>query len=101
MKFSIFLNVYIFENLLILNALYQKYIANINSAFTKWCFALWFYNFIKKMVKKKKKEMIKTRRRKTKQYYHNTGDIISDSDICRWKRDSCSSEVKITRGSFD
>ena len=32
----------------------------------------------------------KTSRRKTKQCYHN--------NICRWKRDSFSSEVKILRG---
>ena len=39
--------VYIFEELLICNALYYKYIANIIfKQFTKWCFTLWFYNFI-------------------------------------------------------
>ena len=42
-----FLKVYIFEDLLILNALYYKYTANvIFKQFTKWCFKLWFYNFI-------------------------------------------------------
>ena len=37
-----------------MNALYQKYIANINfNQFTKWCFTLWFYSFILKMDKRK------------------------------------------------
>ena len=46
--------VYIFEGLLILNTLYQKYLANINfRQFTKECLTLWFYNFMKKMGKKK------------------------------------------------
>ena len=44
MKSFIFLKVYIFEDLLILNSLYQKYVANITfKQFTKWCFTLWFY----------------------------------------------------------
>ena len=35
--------------------------------------------------------------RKKNQCYHNTSDIISNSDICRKKRNSFSSEVKIIR----
>ena len=54
--------VYIFEELFICNALYYKYIANIIfKQFTKWCFTLWFYKFIKKRnkkIKNKKKKMI-------------------------------------------
>ena len=64
----IYLLIFLFEvnffgDLLILNVLYYKYIANITfKQFTKWCFTLWFYNFIKKFstkkIKSKKKEMI-------------------------------------------
>ena len=46
----------LFENLLILNALYQKYVANITfKQFTKCYFTLWFYNFVKNLAKEKKK----------------------------------------------
>ena len=60
--------------------------------FTKWCFTLWFYNFIQKMDKKNEDDnfLRKKNRRKTKYCHHN--------DICRWKRDSFSNEVEITRG---
>ena len=52
--FYFFLKVYTFEELLILNSLYSKYIANITfNQLTKWCFTLWFYNFILKMCKSK------------------------------------------------
>ena len=41
MKSFILMKVYIFEDLYILNALSQKYIANIAfKLFTKWCFTL-------------------------------------------------------------
>ena len=51
------MKVYIFEDLLIFHALYYKYIANIIfKQFTKWCFTVWFHNFIKKIKKKKKKK---------------------------------------------
>ena len=59
---------------------------------TKWCFTLWFYNFINKMGKRKNEDdafLSKETGEKTKQCYHN--------DICRWKRKSFSSEVEITR----
>ena len=74
--FFFFLKEYIFEDLLIFNALYQKYIANITfKQFIKCCFTLSFYNFINKWEKEKKKII-----RKTKQCYYN--------DICGWKRHS-------------
>ena len=44
-------------SLLILNALYQKYVANITiKQFTKSCFTLWFYNFIKKNGQRKEED---------------------------------------------
>ena len=70
-----FLKVLIFEDLLILNALYQKYKANITcKQFIKWCFTHWFYNFMWKMGKRKKK-MITVWVKKTEE----------KRDICRWK----------------
>ena len=49
------LTVDIFEDFLILNALYWKYIVNITfRQLTNYCFTLWFYNFVKKIVKRKK-----------------------------------------------
>ena len=59
MRSFIFLKVYVFGDLLILNALCYKYIVNITfKQFPKWCFTLWFYNFIKKWAKKNKKEKV-------------------------------------------
>ena len=61
--------------------------------FTKGCFIFWFYNFINKIGKNKEDDdnfLRKKSRRKAKQYYHN--------DICRWKKDNFSNEVKITGG---
>ena len=48
-----------------MNALCQKYIANIITfkKFTECCFTLWFYNFIKTMDKRNEKDV--TFRRKT------------------------------------
>ena len=91
----IFLKVYFFwKPVNFVNALYLKYIANITvKQFIKWCFTLWFYNLLKKIGKRKTEDdtfLRKRNRRKTKQCYHN--------DICRWKRDSPSNEVKITTG---
>ena len=79
MKTSIFLKLYIFDKLLIQNALYFKYIANITfKKFTKCCFILWFYNFIKKMGKRKKEGDAFLRKKKQKQ---------KNGDICGWKMD--------------
>ena len=41
--------------------------ANINfKSFTKWCFILWSYHFIKKMVKRKKEDDTFLREKKQK-----------------------------------
>ena len=60
--------------------------------FTKCRFTLWFYSFFKNGQKKIRRWYlsVEKNRKKAKQCYHN--------DICRWKRDSFSSEVEITRG---
>ena len=87
-----FLKLYIFQDLIILNALYQKYIANKTlEKFTKQYFTLWFCNLLKNGKKKKKADTFlgKKNRTKTKKCYHN--------DICRLKRDNSFSEVEITR----
>ena len=69
-----FLKVYIFEELLILNVLYQKDIANITfKQFTKYCFTLCFIILFKKWAKKEEDDdtfLRKKSRRKTKQCYH-------------------------------
>ena len=94
MKSSISLKVNIFEDQLnVLEALYQKYIADENfKQFTKWYFTLWVYSFIKKLAKENKKMILseEKNRKKAKQCYHN--------NIYRWKMDRFSSEVEITRG---
>ena len=56
------MKIYIFEDLLVFECLileiYSKYNLVFNQIkpkqFTKWCFALWFYNAIKTMGKRKK-----------------------------------------------
>ena len=72
----------------------MPYIANNNfKQLYKWCFTLWFDSLIYKMGKRKKEDhtfLRKKKQRKTKYCYHN--------GICRWKRDSFSNEIGITRG---
>ena len=48
--------------------------------------------YLKKMGKKKKKKMILSEEKKMKK----NKTVLSWFDICRWKRDSSSSEVEIT-----
>ena len=76
MKSLIFMKAYIFDDHLILIALYQKYIANITfKQFIKWWFTLWVYNFIKKWEKKKK--MIPFWRKKAEQKQNSATTMIS------------------------
>ena len=49
MKSFIFLKVYIFEDLLIFGGLiFEMYNITFN-LFSKCCFSIWFYNFVKKI----------------------------------------------------
>ena len=90
-----FLKIYIFENFLILNACYLNYRANITfKQFTKWCFTLWFYNFILKMGERKKVD--DTFLMKKTEEKQNSAIII-----CRWISDNLSNKVKITRESLE
>ena len=61
-------------------------------------FTILLKKWAKKMEEGDDAFLRKKSRRKTKQYYHNTSDITTNSDTCRWKRDTFSSEVEITRG---
>ena len=84
-----FLNVYIFEDFLISNVrnvLYYIYIYMYIFIYIYLYLYIYiiYYYYIKQFTKWKKN------RKESKQCYNN--------DICRWKRDSFSSEVEITRG---
>ena len=49
---------------------------------TKWCFTLWFYNFIKKWVKEKKKDDTFGSKKKTKktEEKQNSATIMISAD---------------------
>ena len=82
-KVIYFLKVYIFKDLLILNALYQKYIANVTfKLFSKFVFQFGFKKLLKNGQKNKKKmiHFCGKKEMKNQNCYHN--------DICRWKLDS-------------